>query len=104
MSPPVVEPEVSVQLSNSAETHTMSLFPFIGLLCSARRIGEGAEIQVERAAGQRVVPARAAEFGSSHPSDGKEGVDGSSPSEGFGISPAQRPFLLPILTADRCFD
>ena len=35
---------------------------------------------------------------------GKEGVDGSNPSEGFGISPAQRPFLLPLLTADRCFD
>src|SRR5437879_195705 len=36
--------------------------------------------------------------------NGKEGVDGSSPSEGFGISPAQRRFLLPLLTAERCFD
>jgi hypothetical protein len=35
---------------------------------------------------------------------GKEGVDGSSPSEGFRFLPAQPPFLLPVLTADRCFD
>jgi hypothetical protein len=35
---------------------------------------------------------------------GKEGVDGSSPSEGFDILPAQLPFLLPRLAADGVFD
>jgi hypothetical protein len=36
--------------------------------------------------------------------DGKEGVDGSSPSEGFRFFPAQLVLPLPALTADRCFD
>jgi hypothetical protein len=31
--------------------------------------------------------------------NGKEGVDGSSPSEGFGFFPAQLPFPLTVLTA-----
>ena len=32
--------------------------------------------------------------------DGKEGVDGSSPSEGFRVFPAQPPFPLPALTPE----
>jgi hypothetical protein len=31
------------------------------------------------------------------PKHGKEGVDGSSPSEGFQLLPAQTPFVLPLL-------
>ena len=35
---------------------------------------------------------------------GKEGVDGSSPSEGFPFSPAQPPFPLPALAGDGISD
>jgi hypothetical protein len=34
---------------------------------------------------------------------GKEGVDGSSPSEGFNKSPANGPIVLPVMARFRCF-
>src|ERR671937_2415374 len=62
----------------------------------ANRIGaEAAETSQNRCRRLRPVAVRSA---------GKEGVDGSSPSEGLKLLPAQTQFLLPRSAAKCCFD